>query len=522
MPKQPRTFENPILRGFYPDPSICRVGEDYYLVTSSFEYFPGIPIFHSRDLVNWQQLGHVLDRPSQLPLSGVKSSGGIFAPTIRFYKGCFYVVCTNVGTGGNFVVTATKPEGPWSEPKYIDAEGFDPSLFFDVDGTAYYTRDGNGPDINHPLIYAARIDLHKGKLLEKAKPIFAGTGGVWPEASHLYRFGSYYYLVIAEGGTYYEHSVVVARSKKPKGPFTTCPSNPVLGHRERPKHPFQAVGHVDLVDTLDGDTYAVLLGIRPKGGRFHHLGRETFLVPVTFGDDGWPRFGKHGEVEVTLPAPNLPSTPALKPKSREDFDGKKLPLEFVFVRNPEPKSHSLNARPGYLRLQGLAGTMTETEPLCFVGRRQQHFECSCTALLDFAPKAMADEAGLVVRSNEAFHYALVVRRGSIENEAEREVWLWSVVAGKKKLIQKLPLPKGAVQLEVRATAKDYEFSIGTGKRRKVLGTLPTRQLSTEFGLAKTGNLSFTGVVIGLYASGQGERAQSPADFDWFEYRPGAH
>ncbi|MGC4067555.1 MAG: family 43 glycosylhydrolase [Polyangiaceae bacterium] len=169
MPKASRTFDNPILSGFHPDPSICRVGDDYYLVASSFEYFPGIPIFHSRDLVHFQPIGHVLDRERQLPLAGVKSSGGIFAPTIRYHGGRFYVVCTNVGGGGNFVVTSTRPEGPWSEPKYIDDEGFDPSLFFDTDGTVYYTRDGKGPDLDHPLIYGARIDPEQRKAAREAQ-----------------------------------------------------------------------------------------------------------------------------------------------------------------------------------------------------------------------------------------------------------------------------------------------------------------------------------------------------------------
>jgi alpha-N-arabinofuranosidase len=427
-----------------------------------------------------------------------------------------------VDEGGNFLVTATRPEGPWSQPKYFDAKGFDPSLFFDTDGTAYYTRDGFRDSPDHPLIFAGRIDLHRGKLLEKIKPIYAGTGGPWAEASHLYRYGNYYYLVIAEGGTYYEHSVVVARSKKPMGPFTSCPYNPVLGHEKRPKHLFQATGHADLVDTPDGQTFAVLLGIRPKGGRFHHLGRETFLVPVTWTEDGWPLLGKRGEVEVTPNAPNLPSCPWPKMNPREDFDGKKLPFEFVFVRNQEPKCFSLTARPGYLRLHGLPGTTAEMAPVSFVGRRQQHFECSFSTSLEFYPKGMSDEAGLVVRANEDFHYALVVRRSSVENEHEREVSLWSIIAGKKKLIEKLPLGKGAVLLEIRATAKDYEFSFGAGKRRKVLGTLTTRALSVEYLQRKTGVLSFTGVVVGLYASGQGQRAQSPADFDWFEYRAFAH
>lgn len=519
MPKPRATFENPVIPGFYPDPSVCRVGEDYYLVTSSFEYFPGIPIFHSRDLVHWKQLGHVLDKKSQLPLEGVRSSGGLYAPTIRHHAGRFYVVCTNVrgdvGPGGNFVVTATRPEGPWSQPKFIDQEGIDPSLFFDADGTVYYTRDGHGPDFSHPLIYGARIDLSKGKTLGKPKPIFAGTGGVWPEASHLYRVGAYYYLMIAEGGTSYEHSIVVARSKKPLGPFETCPHNPVLGHFGRPRHPIQATGHADLIETQNGDFYAVLLGIRPKGGRFHHLGRETFLVPVTWGEDGWPRFG---EVSVTQTFPNLPASANPAPKPRVEFKGDKLPHEFVFVRNPDPKSFSLTARKGFLRLSGLPGTASDVAPLCFIGKRQQHFDCTFAVQLDFEPCGMADVAGLVVRSNEAYHYELLIRRSSLENEKEREAQLWSVVSGKKKLVQVLPLAKGKVVLQVTTSAKDYQFAVGQGKRRRVIGSLPTRPLSCEYQM-KRGNMPFTGVVIGMYASGQGEKSQSPADFEWFEVLP---
>jgi alpha-N-arabinofuranosidase len=519
MVKVVRTFDNPIIPGSYPDPSVCRVGDDYYLVTSSFEYFPALPVFHSRDLIHWRQIGHVLERSNQLSLAGITSSKGVFAPSIRYNLGCFYVVATNAGGDGNFVVTATKPEGPWSIPKYVDHEGYSPSLYFDEDGTAYYTRDGRGEDDEHPVIYAGRIDLHQGKVVNKLRPIFAGTGGAWSEGAHLYRWGAYYYLVTAEGGTTYEHSVVVARSKKPLGPYETCPHNPVICHRNLERHPFQTMGHADLFETQNGDTYAVLLGSRPKGGRFQHLGRETYLVPVTWNKDGWPVFGKQGQVEVTLPTPNLPEAPWPSANVRENFDGSRLPFEFVFVRNPLSKSYSLKARQGFLRLQGLASTLSEIEPVAFVGRRQQHFNCTYAALLDFQPEAMGDEAGLVVRRSEAYHYALVVRRRSLTKDSEREIQLWSVVAGRKQLVEKASLPTGLVTLEITATAKEYAFSFVVGKKRRAVGVLPTRPLSTEYGQAKSGILSLTGVVVGLYASGQGQQAQSPADFDWFEYRP---
>lgn len=514
-----RAYANPIVPGFYPDPSICRKGDDFYLVTSSFEYFPGLPILHSRDLVHFRPIGHVLTRPSQLPLANCRSSGGLYAPTIRYHGGRFYVVCTNVSGGGNFLVSATRPEGPWSEPIWLDRDGFDPSLFFDGDA-AYYTRDRSNPtDPSHPVICQARIDVETGKILGKPKPIFAGTGGVWVEASHLYRRGDWYYLVAAEGGTAYEHSVIVARSRNPKGPFESCPHNPVLTHATRKRDPFQALGHADLAETQNGETYAVLLGIRPKRGRYHHLGREVFLTPVTWGEDGWPRFGARGRVLATETAPELPRHAFSAPPVRDDFDARRLGFEYVFVRNPEPKSFSLTARPGYLRLFGLSGAMTDRLPKAFVGRRQTDFECQCRARLDFEPRAMADEAGLVVRSSEEFHYSLVVRRCSVSKPSAREAQLWAVIAGKKRLVGRVALERGPVILEIRATDRQYCFSAGTGRTLSPVGRLSTKALSAERVTAfdRTA-MCFTGVVLGMYASGQEEPASAPADFDWFEYR----
>ncbi|MBC8131905.1 MAG: glycoside hydrolase family 43 protein, partial [Deltaproteobacteria bacterium] len=287
------TFTNPVIPGMHPDPSICRVGRDFYLVTSSFEYFPGVPLFHSRDLVNWEQIGHVLTRPSQVDLRRVRSSGGIYAPTIRFAHGRFYVVTTNVDGGGNFLVTAARPDGPWSDPIWIDRAGIDPSLLFDG-RTVYYTRNGPGSDRDHPLIYQTTINPRTGKLAGPPRPVWSGLGGIWPEAPHLYKIGGWYYLLTAEGGTGYDHSIVVARSRLPGGPFEGCPRNPVLTHRGRPSHAIGATGHADLVQLSDGRWWAVMLGVRPvrrpvTGEKQrhdvprdlrHHLGRETFLVPV--------------------------------------------------------------------------------------------------------------------------------------------------------------------------------------------------------------------------------------------------
>jgi alpha-N-arabinofuranosidase len=278
---------NPVLPGMHPDPTVCRVGRDFYLACSSFEYFPGVPLYTSRDLVHWTPIGHALTRRSQLDLRGVPSSGGIYAPTLRHHDGTFFLVATLVGRG-NFVVTAPSPRGPWSNPVWLDEDGIDPSLAF-LDGRVFYTRNGRGADREHPFVYQGELMLASRPAIARIpRVVWRGTGGVWPEAPHLYRRGEWYYLVTAEGGTSYGHSVVVARGTDPYGPFEPSPHGPLLTHRDRPRLPIQGTGHADLVDLDDGTTWAVLLAIRPHGGRHHHLGRETFLAPVRWGEDGWP------------------------------------------------------------------------------------------------------------------------------------------------------------------------------------------------------------------------------------------
>lgn len=281
-PIPPARFHNPIIPGFHPDPSICRVGEDYFLVNSSFAYFPGVPLFHSRDLVHWQQIGHCLTRPSQLPLSHSGPSGGIFAPTIRYHQGRFYMVTTNISGGGNFFVTAADPFGEWSEPVWLAQGGIDPSLFFHQE-RAYLTSTGV-PEEGDPAgqgqgILQSEIDLASGSLLSRPRLIWRGTGGAFPEGPHLYQLGRYFYLMVAEGGTEYGHSEVIARSDSPWGPWESCPHNPILTHRGQ-RSPIQALGHADLVEAQDGSWWMVCLGIRPVFPNAHHLGRETFLAPV--------------------------------------------------------------------------------------------------------------------------------------------------------------------------------------------------------------------------------------------------
>jgi alpha-N-arabinofuranosidase len=500
------TFQNPIIPGFYPDPSICRVGDDYYLVNSSFEYFPGVPIFHSKDLVHWHQIGYCLTRKSQLKLNHAGTSRGIFAPTIRYHNGTFYMVTTLIDTGGNFFVTATNPVGPWSEPVWLDRAGIDPSLFFDEDGTAYYARHSRGGDGS---IAQSKIDLSNGKLEAPLKEIWRGTGGVWPEGPHLYKINGQYFLMIAEGGTSYGHMVTIARSDSPWGPFTPNPQNPILTHRNRPDHPVQALGHADLVETPDG-WWTVCLGIRPQGGKFHHLGRETFLAPVSWSKDNWPMVNGTGTLELTMPAPKLSQHPWDEEPARDDFDKPQLRLEWNFLRNPYDADWSLTERRGFLRLHGSAVTLNDIDSPALICRRQAALGCTASTRLLFEPHRTNEEAGLVVRGNEKNHYDV----GVAQRDGRRQVFFRKVLNGKPQIAMAYePIGMGPITLLVEAEPLTYKFSAIDGKGPpKELGTALTRDLSSE----KIGG--FTGVFIGLYATGNGQKSTTPADFDWFEFK----
>lgn len=495
-------YRNPVLPGFYPDPSVCRVGRDFYLVTSSFEYFPGIPIFHSHDLVRWRQIGHCLTRPSQLPLQGVNASGGVWAPTIRHHAGVFYMTTTNVSLGGNFIVTAEAPEGPWSEPIRVAQPGIDPSLFFDDDGSVLYTTSHHGA-------FQSRIDVRTGELLSEPRVIWSGSGGQHPEGPHLYRRGDYYYLLLSEGGTEYGHMITMARSKSPWGPFEPCARNPLLTHRSH-WSPIQGLGHADLVDAPDGSWFAVALGFRPHGyPPCYHLGRETFLCPVTWADDGFPRFGKDGrlglEEDTALPVEPQPSAPI-----REDFSKTELAHVWCFLRGPAPSLWSLTERPGHLRLRGSAAGLDDAASPAWIGLRQRHFDVNVAARLEFRPGQEREEAGLVVRMNEQHHYEIFVtlRGGAPSVVLRRRIGsLQAEVA-----CRPLPESEQGWVLAIEAERSKYTFYFGPSEHAlSRLGEGETRYLSTEVAGG------FTGVFFAMYATGNGADCAHPADFDWFDY-----
>jgi xylan 1,4-beta-xylosidase len=499
-------YSNPVISGFYPDPSICRAGEDYYLVTSTFEYFPGVPIFHSKDLVNWRQIGHCLTTEQQLPLANAGSSAGIYAPTIRYHEGWFYMVTTNVSGGGNFYVRSERPEGPWSNPIPVAQGGIDPSLLFDDDGRVYFqstcsSSEGNG-------IHQCEIDIETGIKRTESRLIWEGSGGAHPEAPHLYKINGLYYLMIAEGGTELGHMVTIARSDSPYGPFTSYANNPILTHRSR-KSSIQATGHADLVQAHDGSWWAVLLGIRPVSYPYrHHLGRETFLAPVNWTEDGWPIIGYEGRIEPVMEAPQLPEYRWPMKPVRDDFNDTALGFDWTFLRNPAANSWSLHDKPGYLVLRGNSTSLDDGGAPAFVGRRLTHWSCHAAALLDFEPVNEGEEAGITVLMNEKYHYDLAVKL----KEGRKVITFRRTVGSMRTEIENV-CDAGPVILKVEARPEEFVFSIQQdSSEEQIIGSGETHLLSTEVAGG------FTGVFIAMYAVNKiGE--SSPASFDWFDYKP---
>ena len=516
----PRTFRNPILSGCYPDPSICRVDEDYYLVTSTFEYFPGLPIFHSRDLIHWRQLGHVLDRPSQLDLDDVRPSGGLYAPTIRYYNGTFYVINTLVDgkTGqGNFIVTANQPQGPWSEPHWLDSDGIDPSLFFDEDGRCWYIGthlNEEGHYKGHTEIFLQELDLESMRLVGEMTVLWDGAvkGVVWAEAPHIYKVKGYYYLLIAEGGTAHHHAVTIVRSKNVSGPYETYRGNPILTHRHLGlDYPIVGTGHADLVETQNGEWWAVLLAMRPYGGYYYNLGRETFLVPVRWEDE-FPIFSPGtGSVEFEYLVPNLPQHVRDATPAREEFNDTTFAHHWNFLRTPRDEFYSLSERPGFLRLKLRPQHLCEHSNPSFVGRRQQHIDFTAQTEFEFTPQA--DEcAGLVLIQNNDFHFRFIVM-----HEIENIIRLIKRSHGKDETLATQSLPAGRYTLKVTAHEQDYNFYFSTNDQWQTLAeNVDGRILSTPVAGG------FVGAYIAMYASSNGQSSTNYADFDWFEYSSGVN
>ncbi|WP_432867448.1 glycoside hydrolase family 43 protein [Microbispora rosea] len=484
---------NPVIPGFHPDPSVCQVGDDYYLACSSFEYYPGVPIFHSRDLTAWTQIGNALDRPSQLRLVTAPSSGGIYAPTLRHHDGLFLLITTNVSDRGHFIVTARDPAGPWSDPIVVEGlPGVDPDLAWDETGTCWCTYATFGAEAG--TIMQVPIDPLRGKILDAPRPLWSGTGLAAPEAPHLYRIDGNWYLLIAEGGTARGHAVSAARAPTATGPFQGCPTNPILSHRST-SSPIQNTGHADLVRAPDGSWQMLLLGVRPRGVTpgYHVLGRETFLTPVRWVD-GWPQ-----------PAPVSPGGPAAGVHERDHFDGTTLGPQWLSIRHRPPHAYSLDARPSWLTLHAGAGSLDDPLPT-FAGRRQQHTTCRVRVRMDPGSGC----GGLAVRLDEHHHYRIEATADNVRCLAR--------IGPLAQPVATCPVDAdGPIVLGIDIVPGPASDAVGTPPdvvrlgveeedgRFTPLAELDGRYLSTEVAGG------YTGRVIGVYA------AEGVVAFDWYEY-----
>lgn len=488
-------YRNPVIPGFYPDPSICRVDSDFYLVNSSFQFFPGVPVWHSRDLVNWEQIGNVLDRPSQLPLGTANAWLGIYAPTIRYNDGTFYMITTNVGPqaaphSGNFLVTATDPAGPWSEPVWLEQVGIDPSLYFE-DGKVYMTSN---PDVG---IWLCEIDPATGRQLTPSRRIWNGTGGRHPEAPHIYKKDGWYYLLIAEGGTELGHHVTIARSRDIYGPYEPNPSNPIITNfcRAAQGSRIQGVGHADLVDAPDGSWWAVALGYRTVGNGVHTLGRETMLAPVRWDEGAWPVVNANGTVDTLMHAATLPAVPVRAEATETDFrKADALGFEWVYLCNPHTENYVLTRRGLTLKATPI-GLDDEGSPT-WTGRRQRSHAAVCTTTMQLLPGAAAGtRAGLTVYMERGSHYDLFVKMlPDGKEQAVCELRLNAIT----HRFDAVPVKAGKwLDLRVECDDDMYTFSLSSdgGRTWTPMGRANARYLATE----TAGG--FTGMTIGLFAVG---------------------
>jgi xylan 1,4-beta-xylosidase len=517
----PGEYQNPIIAGFHPDPSITRVGEDYYLVHSTFAYFPGIPVFHSRDLVSWRQVGSVIDRPDQLDFDGLGMSRGVFAPTIEHHDGTFYVLNTCVDCGGNYLVTATDAAGPWSAPVWLPAVGgIDPSLFFDDDGRAYVLNNDAPPGAplydGHRAIWIREFDAETNRTMGPATLLVNGgvdlsTRPIWIEGPHITKVDGWYYLTAAEGGTAIGHSQVVLRSRDVLGPYEPYGGNPILTQRDldpdRPR-PVTSAGHADMVRTPDGEWWATFLAVRPYQGDDYNTGRETFMLPVRWVD-GWPVILDEGRripyrhVRPSLVADAEPAVPTTGNFTvRDDFDGPDLEPYWLMIRTPRERWHEFRATPGSLTLRARPQPLGGRAQPSFVGRRQQHMTATATTAMTYAPVRAGDRAGLAAFQNDDFYFLM-----SVTLEAGERVLQLHRAAGpgegtEPTLLAAAPLeapPDAPLYLRIRADRDRYDFLYAhrPGEWRVLHTGADGSVLSTR----RAGG--FVGVTFGLYAFSPG-------------------
>ncbi len=505
-------YRNPILPGFYPDPSICRRGSDYFMVNSTFCYFPGIPIFHSKDMVHWNQIGNVLNRPSQLNVDKLTLSRGVFAPAIEYnpYNHTFYVINTVVEGINNFLVKTTNPFKDWGEPiKLPEINGIDPSLFFDDDGKAYIVFGGGPPAApkwsGHRAIWLFGYDTSTDKVIPNGKVIVDGgvdttQHPIWVEGPHLYKIKGKYYLMAAEGGTNENHSEVIFMSDRVDGPYLPCKINPILTQRDLPAsrdNKVTSTGHADLLKTHKGDWVAVFLGCRPYSGILYNTGRETFMLPVEWKDDV-PIILPKGE-----PVPTVVDFPSMNRKGstqngnftwRDEFTSTTLDMKWLMVRVPQTQWWKLSK--GSLQIEALARSLSQIVNPAFIARRQQHIRFEASTSVSFTPQSEKEMAGIAYFQNDKNYLAF----GKTVRNGKPVIVLISVEQGKQKEIAIAEIiAANAINLHIFVDGGEATFSYNQNQLKPV--TLISKVNIENLSTAKAGG--FVGAVVGMYATGLG-------------------
>nr|WP_236694456.1 glycoside hydrolase family 43 protein [Sphingomonas sp. Leaf343] len=501
----PGEYRNPILSGYYPDPSVTRVGDDYYLVNSSFAHFPGLPVFHSEDLVHWTQIGNAIDRPEQLDFTGRRTSEAVFAPDISYHNGVFYIVNTCVACKGNFVITAKDPKGPWSNPIWLPFEGIDPSIYWE--GDRAYIVNNRAPNETprydgHRAIWLQEYDRRAGKMVGDSIQLVNGgvditQKPVWIEGPHIFHKDGWYYLTAAEGGTSVNHSQVVLRSRALRGPYLAYAGNPILTQRDldpaRP-HPITSAGHAELVQTRNGDWWATFLAVRPYEGDYYNIGRETFLLPVTW-KDGWPVILPKGRtVPFVAGAPKLPHSPAVATAGdfayTDEFDGDRLAMQWIGVRTPKRPVYRVADGDLILAPGPRIGDLSSAP--AFMARRQQHHIATVSTSVRFAPDTDGERAGLAATQSDENYLVFGVTRIA----GKPVVALYTADKGRETLVASAPIAAGEpVTLTIRATGGTMAFDYRGGTGLRTLA----RDIDARFLSTKTAG-GFVGTLIGPYAA----------------------
>ena len=532
---------NPIIPGFYPDPSICRVGEDFYLACSSFELSPGVPIFHSRDLAHWEQISYAVTPENGFKMDKGSMVGGVMAPTLRYQNGTFYMLNANFADRGNYIVTAKDPTGPWSTPHYLDdVPGIDASIFFDNDGQCYIMGTGNvwdnGAGVMERGIWLAEYDIENFRMAGEPYTIFnsAMRGAASPESPHLYHIGDYYYLMIAEGGTEHYHSVVVARSKEIFAFYESCPANPVMTHRQMGfKAPIINVGHADFVDLPDGSWYAVMLASRLIDGKCKNLGRETFICPVVW-ERGWPLFSPEtGKVEWEYDAPaSLPWTEYPAENSFDNFDSDELAL--YWNTWGIPKEGIVSVADSCVKLKCIRQALAdELEPMFGVEkrddkyvsallRRQRNIHVIATCAMHFTPVG-TESAGMAViqAMNHQYHLERavtndrqVLRLLRYSSEYPCPPYFPGFTSETScELVAQTEWDAADIVLQIEMDGETFTIRYGMSPDKlNTLCAADGRLINPE----KVGCMA--GTMVGMFATGNGSECGNTASFDWFELK----